>query len=284
MLVIEKSVADEFTNPGATVEYTIVVQNVGFAASLSTTLADTLPDGFTYTETGLATRGWDLGTVEPNESETVTYQVSVGSGVTSGNYVNIAIVSASNYRPVSDDATIEVRSGGSVLGAETAPVISIGKIGDKEFVNPGSSLTYTVTITNTGDAPAINLVITDTLPAGFTSAEGGLSLLTWKVLALEVGESWQESFLVNVGADVVAGQYENVVTAVADNYSGELRATYTVEVRKGMVLGLAPTGVTPRAIAFWLVAVLVFVLTTLGLVRTFLRVTGKQASGAYLHE
>jgi uncharacterized repeat protein (TIGR01451 family)/fimbrial isopeptide formation D2 family protein len=53
-------------------------------------------------------------------------------------------------------------------------------------VNPGGTITYTVTVTNNGPAIATNVVVTDTLPAGstFVSATGGgtqapVGVVTW---------------------------------------------------------------------------------------------------------
>jgi uncharacterized repeat protein (TIGR01451 family)/fimbrial isopeptide formation D2 family protein len=52
-------------------------------------------------------------------------------------------------------------------------------------VNPGGTITYTVTVTNNGPATATNVVVTDTLPAGttFTSASNGgtqaAGVVTW---------------------------------------------------------------------------------------------------------
>ena len=46
--------------------------------------------------------------------------------------------------------------------------LSIAKVDDKDPVDPGDTLTYTVTVTNAGPDAATNVVVTDTLPAGVT--------------------------------------------------------------------------------------------------------------------
>ena len=120
-LTIEKSVAEPFANPGSTINYTIVVKNTGSAVAYNIILTDTLPDGFTYTDTGSSTREWDLGTRGADTEETITYQVSVGGDVEPGDYLNTAEVKADDLDPVSDQVTIEIREG-EVLG-ETITIL-----------------------------------------------------------------------------------------------------------------------------------------------------------------
>jgi len=120
-LTIEKSIAETFANPGSTINYTIVVKNTGSAVAYNIVLTDTLPDGFTYTDTGLSTREWNLGNFGAGTEKTITYQVSVGENVVPDDYLNTAEVKANDLDPVSDDATIEIREG-EVLGEATTTV------------------------------------------------------------------------------------------------------------------------------------------------------------------
>ena len=120
-LTIEKSVAETFANPGSTINYTIVFKNTGSAVAYNVILTDTLPDGLTYTDTGLSTREWDLGTLGAGSEKTITYQVLVDEDVVAGNYLNTVEVTANDLDPVSDEATIEIREG-EVLG-ETITIL-----------------------------------------------------------------------------------------------------------------------------------------------------------------
>ncbi|MBY0276919.1 DUF11 domain-containing protein [Candidatus Binatia bacterium] len=64
-----------------------------------------------------------------------------------------------------DPATIERAR--TELAAMTEPMVSVVKTGPAEG-SPGEVLTYTLTIRNTGHGPAIDTVLTDTLPDGTT--------------------------------------------------------------------------------------------------------------------
>jgi len=120
-LTIEKSVTEEFANPGSTINYTIVIKNTGSAVAYNIVLTDTLPDGLTYTDTGLSTREWDLGTLGSGAEETTTYQVDVDEDVEEGDYLNTAEVESDSLASVLGEAIIEIREG-EVLG-ETITVL-----------------------------------------------------------------------------------------------------------------------------------------------------------------
>lgn len=120
-LAITKTVNKEFTNPGDTVEYTVIVKNVGAATAVNVTLTDSLPDGFTFVDGGDDVKTWSLGDLDPGQSFTVAYKVKVGA-VKSGLYENFAAAKAENADEVSDEALVEVR-GISVLATTGAGLL-----------------------------------------------------------------------------------------------------------------------------------------------------------------
>lgn len=263
-LTIDKTVNVDITDPDTVITYTIVVTNTGNASANNVLLEDVLPGGFTYVDTGTDTRSWNLGNMFPGDTETRIYDVHVGADVEPGIYVNTAVVSATNHGQRSDTASVRVRG---VLGETAEPILDIEKIGDKAFVNPGGQITYTVAITNVGEAAAIDLVVTDTLPNGFTLAENGETTVSWTVPTLQVGDTWTTSFLVNVSDAAALGQHVNIVKANADNYATELFASYTVEIRKGGVLG--DTGASPWVFVSMIIGTLMFLVGIAGVMREY---------------
>ena len=107
-LIIDKSITEEFANPGSLIAYTIVVTNTGPGIAYNAILDDNLPGGFSYDDP-TTTGEWDLGKLKKGDSETITFLARVGDGVAAGTYINSAETEADNHSPVSDDAAIEIR-------------------------------------------------------------------------------------------------------------------------------------------------------------------------------
>ncbi|MFH1597848.1 MAG: LPXTG cell wall anchor domain-containing protein [Patescibacteria group bacterium] len=116
-LTIDKSVNVEYTNPGNTITYTLVIRNIGDGVAEDVEVVDTLPDGFTFADTGVYSRLWELGDMVPDEERIITYDVKVDVSVKAGVYENLAIVSAKDLPDKSDKTDVEVRIP-EVLGAE----------------------------------------------------------------------------------------------------------------------------------------------------------------------
>ncbi|MFB7796895.1 GEVED domain-containing protein [Isoptericola sp. NPDC056134] len=159
--------------PGGTVEYTVTVENTGETtytaddpASFTDDLTEVLDDAtwgddaaadvgeVTYDEPELA---WS-GALAPGDVATITYSVTVDDPPSGDGTLSNAVVGPpeSNCAPGSDDpectADVPVRA------------LSIAKVSSPAGeVLPGGTVTYTVTVENTGQAP-----YTDDEPATFT--------------------------------------------------------------------------------------------------------------------
>ncbi|MEM4246178.1 MAG: DUF11 domain-containing protein, partial [Candidatus Bathyarchaeia archaeon] len=159
------------SNPGKTFTYTLVVKNIGGTAATDVVLTDTLP-GFgslTYvsanpepsSHNGVIT--WNLGTISPGGSRTVTLTVQVDSGLP-------------NKATLTDSASVTWKYDGVEYGPSsttfdttiyTDPNLVITKYGPAEAV-VGSTITYTGTLTNTGGSTAYDVVLVDKLPNGLS--------------------------------------------------------------------------------------------------------------------
>ena len=70
--------------------------------------------------------------------------------------------------------------------------LSITKTADQASYNVGNTVTYTITVSNSGLNPATGVVVTDTLPAGLTiiNADGGSvagNIITWNIASIMAG-------------------------------------------------------------------------------------------------
>ncbi|MDD5715251.1 MAG: SdrD B-like domain-containing protein [Patescibacteria group bacterium] len=240
VLAVLKTVDDSLTNPGQVVTYTVTISNSGNAAAKDVKLVDTLPAGLTFADkkgktTGDTEKTWTWKTLAAGDDVTVTYDAVIDSNTGADVYDNLATVTAKNFDgSVTAKASTEVRIP-VVLGDET-PELEITKTAKQTYVNPGGTVTYTVTVKNVGDAPAMNAVLTDTLPAGFVFADTGKSTKTWKLGDIVPDEVVTKTYTVKVDASTIAGKYTNLATVKADD-TPVITAKAAVEVRTPKVLG-----------------------------------------------
>ncbi len=239
-----------FVNPGATVTYTIVVTNAAGATQSATNvvLNDTLPAGFTYTIGGGSTKSFNLGNIVPGASVTTTYTVLVSASQVAGTYANTATADGDNTDPVSATSNVVVHVP-QVLGI-SSPTLSLAKTVDHQNSNPGKTVKYTLTVTNSGDGNATNTDISDTLPAGFTFADDGTSTRIWHLGTLLAGGHQTITYAVKIGSNVKAGTYVNHALATADGID-PVTAIANVKVVVPEVLGLATTGVSAKDYAIF---------------------------------
>jgi uncharacterized repeat protein (TIGR01451 family) len=93
-----------------------------------------------------------------------------------------------------------------------APALKLVKSVTPSDITPCDTVTYTLTVSNTGTGSATNVKIMDDLPAGLTS--DGKSALSWDVGLLGAGQSQTRTFTAKAGK---TGSYANHARAAADN-------------------------------------------------------------------
>ena len=107
-------------------------------------------------------------------------------------------------------------------GETGEPQITIDKSVDLDFVNPGSVVTYTIVVSNTGDATAEDVELTDSLDSGFSYVPGstkidgvtaadptGSNPFAWNLGDLAEGESITLTYQAKVAADALEDTYCN---------------------------------------------------------------------------
>jgi uncharacterized repeat protein (TIGR01451 family) len=164
---------------GNQLTYTMTVTNVGPSQATNVRLTDVLPAGVTFvsgsSSVGTAsvtaetlTSGVVLGTMNPGASETVTVVVSV-TGATRGSFTNTATVTATEPEPTTDP---NPNTASAVTSATGSAVLEVTQTDNVTVVAAGGTLTYVITIRNTGPSTATNIVATNTLPTGATFTSG----------------------------------------------------------------------------------------------------------------
>jgi len=114
-------------------------------------IVDRLPAGWQSAD-GKTDWVFDVGALAPGQTRQVTGSLKA---VKTGEYVNKAVARAQGGVTAEATATTFVRQ----------PVLAIAKTGPaKQYF--GRPITYEITVTNKGDAPAAQAVVEDTIPSG----------------------------------------------------------------------------------------------------------------------
>ncbi|MGP3535665.1 isopeptide-forming domain-containing fimbrial protein [Microbacterium sp. RD1] len=131
----------------------------------------------TWTRThDAASNTWTWSYDEPITSSTtprtltLTYRVDLTNAISGASVPNTAAFSwagsaGGTRSSIDDSATVTVLN----------PVAAIDKVVSDAAPDPGEEFDYTVTVTNTGNTPAHNLEVVDTVPAGIVIQEGSIT-------------------------------------------------------------------------------------------------------------
>lgn len=227
-LELTKSVDDLVPAEGQVIAYTIVVSNVSTADATGVEVEDVLPAGLTYVSDDGGTQGavgvvgqtvtWTVGAIGAGGSATLVVMVSVDGGTAGTIIDNEAEVSAADQDDVDSDPS-NLPSGEDdedLASIEVAEIdLELTKTVSDNNPSIGDTVTYTLTLSNTGPLTATNQTVTDILPAGVTFAgftvtgasvvvTGGLPTIVWTVLNLAPGASVTLDIDVTIDAGTAA--------------------------------------------------------------------------------
>ncbi|WP_354486117.1 hypothetical protein [Paenibacillus sp. PvP094] len=169
-VAVVKSTTSTAAAVGDTVTYSILVTNSGIAPVNNIQLSDPIPAGASFvtgsvTVNGVAqpaanpAGGISLGTLTPGASATITFSIRVDTIPPSGQLSNRSTVSFTS------GAFSSTTFSNTVVTSVFQPILSAQKTASTQNATVGDTVSYTVTVSNTGNYGAqINL--TDNIPAG----------------------------------------------------------------------------------------------------------------------
>ena len=193
-LEIHKTVDKESVKIGDTLTYTISVKNNGDKVAKAI-IYDNVPEGTVLLnkdnneDENTKKLTWRV-TVEPGETENVEFTVRVKAE--KGTIKNSAIVNGKT--------TEETETGIINITGKKEVNTSEAKVGD--------TLTYTITLTNSGNATG-TVTVTDEIPAGTTLVEKSITnngvesngTITWTDVEVKAGDTVEVSFKVTINSD-----------------------------------------------------------------------------------
>src|SRR5438093_76531 len=211
VLAVSKTDSPDPVAAGGNLTYTLSYSNTGNANATGVVLTDTVPANTTFGSTaadGTLASGvvtWSVGNLAAGASGSVQMVVRVASPLANGTSITNSTYS------IDSNETAPV-SGAAVSTAVTsAPILAVSKTDSPDPVAAGGNLTYTLSYSNTGNANATGVVLTDTIPANttFVSATAGGILasgaVTWSVGNLAAGASGSVQLVVRVASPLANG-------------------------------------------------------------------------------
>ena len=211
---------------GDTLHYTITVTNTG-STEQSGTITDTFTvegedaelKNLTATPTGRVNfdeTPWTFSGLASKDTITITADYTVQPGDKSiSNGVSVTGTEDTPEDPDPDDNTVET----------DVASLTVEKKADRETAFVGDTITYTITVTNTGDVELTDVEVTDDMMPDTVTVKTGVSEATtetaengaYTIDTLEAGSVVIITYTYMVtAADAEAGKVANVVTADSD--------------------------------------------------------------------
>ncbi|MGL5347274.1 MAG: DUF7507 domain-containing protein, partial [Peptostreptococcaceae bacterium] len=183
-LSVVKSVDKSQASVGDTVTYTITVTNSGNIAANPAIFTDLVPNGASYVpgtltvggvpNPGNPNNGVNVGPIAAGGVKVIVFSAKINilpvpNPMPNTSTINYQYLVDPNGLPVSDSAT------SNTVNTAVGDLVILKAV-DKIFADLGDTVTYTVTLTNTGKAPINNAQFQDNTPSGTSYVSGSLTI------------------------------------------------------------------------------------------------------------
>ncbi len=166
----------DWAGSGRPITYAVVLENVGSSNATGVSIADPIPVNTAYISGTVSATGgasghdpvndvitW-TGTVSGSAQVTVTFQVTVAQGLARGTIItNTAYISDAVQ---TFEVSVPVTTTGPDLGGSYKTV-------NEPQPNTGDRITYTIVLSNSGEADAVGASLEDNLPSAVAYGGGG---------------------------------------------------------------------------------------------------------------
>ncbi len=211
------------------ITFTITVNNSGPDTATGVSVKDELPEGLNYVSSSAslgdydpASGIWTVGILEAGTAATLELSARV---VSPNQMSNTAEVFTSDQADPDSTPNNNIEREDDQQTVEVIPKVAELTLATEAVPDPvlsGDSLTYTLTVTNSGPATATNVVLTDLLP------QFGV---TFRSLTASQGTGSEENGVVTVLIGSLAARQKATVTLIVDvnpEFRGDLRNEATV--------------------------------------------------------
>ncbi|MBN1040238.1 DUF11 domain-containing protein [Clostridium botulinum] len=190
---ILKTVDKAYASIGDTLTFGLKINNTGNATINNLILTDTVANSLSFVNGsiiingspqpgGNIQNGITIGSVPPQGTSTVSFKATVNTIPASGQAINNFLASYTYTVDPSkpNGVSKNTLSNNTVTNINDAVIgrgpNSFSKTVDKAYADLGDILNYTIVLSNTGNVPGNNVVVTDILPNGITLVPNSVTL------------------------------------------------------------------------------------------------------------
>jgi uncharacterized repeat protein (TIGR01451 family) len=184
-IAVTKSANTSNATVGDPVTYTVTVSNSGNLGA-AVTLTDTIPASTTFSPNSVIVNGFplpgaspatgiDLGTIAPGGSTTVTFVVVVDS-LPNPQTISDQATATFTYNPPDGRTLTGTALSNTVTIPVSAPNVVVVKSTTTTSTTLGDTISYTVSVNNSGIETVNNVQLSDMIPVGATFVAGSVSI------------------------------------------------------------------------------------------------------------
>ncbi len=233
-LAVVKTDGSTMYTPGGTATYTVTITHGGLSDATDITVSDALPAGVTLTANatcvpnGSASCGTVTGLAGQANLGATGAQIAAGAGNSLVFTAPVAFAPAMTTDPlVNTAAATDLVSGATGSGMDSdarSPQVSLAvtKTDGSATYTPGGTAAYTVTVVDNGLTDALNVSVTDALPAGVTLTGAVVCVGNAGATCGTVTGSTGESSFSATGATIAPGGGSSLVFTVPVAYASDL--------------------------------------------------------------
>lgn len=174
-LSLTKQVNDSTPNVGQNVTFTVTVANAGPSNATGVAVNDQLPAGLTFVSAtpsqgtyNNSTGIWTVGQINSAAQATLQIIATVGSIGVKTNTAQVSAADQADIDSTPGNSNSQEDDQASAAVTPDAIDLALTKTVNDSTPDRNQSITFTITVTNSGTIPATGVTVTDVLPAGLT--------------------------------------------------------------------------------------------------------------------